>query len=110
MEEITFNVQGSAPEPYIVRFRKDGANLKARCTCPAGTVGQYCKHRIRILEGSDEGIISGSVGDINRVVAWLTGSDVEKALRGVNEATEQFEVAKTQLTNAKKKLARALLD
>jgi len=53
-DSVSFSVQGSAPEPYHVLFRRNGANLSAYCTCPAGENGMYCKHRIRILQGLAE--------------------------------------------------------
>jgi hypothetical protein len=110
MEEIIFTVQGSAAEPYTVLFLKNGPNLTARCTCPAGAVGQYCKHRIRILEGSDEGIVSGNENAVNKVVSWLPGTAVEKALGDVRASEIRLELAKSELTGLKKKLARVLSD
>ena len=110
MEEITFLVQGSAPEPYVVRFKKDGGNLTAHCTCPAGAVGQYCKHRFRILDGCAEGIVSDNAAAVSTVVAWLAGSDLEAALRAVRAAEDRLETAKNELSACKKKLARALVN
>jgi len=110
MEEITFLVQGSAPEPYVVRFKKDGGNLTAHCTCPAGVIGQYCKHRFRILDGCAEGIVSDNVAAVAAVASWLTGSDVETALRDVRAAEDRLETAKSELSACKKKLARALVN
>lgn len=110
MEEITFQVQGSAAEPYAVRFSRKGNNIRAHCTCPAGAVGQYCKHRTRIIEGSDEGIVSGNEKDVASVVAWLPGSDVKAALNDVRNAEDRLEAAKRELAAFKKKLARSLMD
>lgn len=110
MEEITFHVQGSAPEPYVVRFSREENNIRAHCTCPAGAVGQYCKHRTRIIEGSDEGIVSGNESEVAKIVSWLSGSDVETALNNVRDAEERLENAKKELSAHKKKLARALMD
>ena len=110
MEEITFLVQGSAPEPYVVRFKKDGGNLTAHCTCPAGVVGQYCKHRFRILDGCAEGIVSDNAVAVSTVAAWLPGSDVEAALREVRAAEDRLETAKSDLSACKKRLARSLMD
>ena len=40
MEEIRFEVQGSADQPYGVVFaRRDPGNLPAYCSCPAGEKG-----------------------------------------------------------------------
>jgi hypothetical protein len=110
MEEITFLVQGSEVEPYAVRFRKSDSNLTADCTCPAGAIGQCCKHRIRILEGNAEGIVSGNAEALKTVASWLAGTDVEIALRNLRATEARLETAKKELSTAKKNLAGALRD
>ena len=110
MEAIYFLVQGSAVEPYKVTFQKNGNNLSAYCTCPAGENGQYCKHRFRILEGSDERIVSDNKNETALVKSWLAGTDVETALMEVAEREMALEKAKKELSTAKKKLARAMND
>lgn len=107
---ITFKIQGSSPEPYTTTFTRNGANLTAHCTCPAGGVGQYCKHRLRILRGSAEGVISTNVGDVGIVRSWLPGTDVDPALKEFDEAEQAEEAAKKRFALAKKKLARALMN
>jgi uncharacterized Zn finger protein len=108
---IAFLVQGSAAEPYEVVFRRrDARNLSAYCTCPAGENGMYCKHRIRILQGMIEGVVSQNVSDVKKVVSWLTGTDVEEALRSVLALEKQAEQIKAALSAAKHSLARCLLD
>lgn len=110
MDELVFHVQGSSPEAYVVRFRKNGLNIRATCNCPAGVVGQYCKHRLRILEGSNESIISGNDADVSRVVSWLAGTDVQAAIRELRDAENRLELAKKETSQLKKKLAKALND
>ena len=107
MKEIIFFVQGSALEPYKVTFQKSGSKLSAYCTCPAGDNGQYCKHRFNILGGITDDIVSDNKTSVDIVASWLSGTDVEKALVDVINADEQFEIAKCNLTSAKKNLARA---
>jgi hypothetical protein len=70
----------------------------------------YCKHRIRILQGLIEGIVSKNTSDVEKVVAWLAGTDVEEALRTVCALEKEFERAKTALSAAKHVLSRCLLD
>ena len=110
METIEFLVQGSALEPYRVSFRRDGKNLSAYCTCPAGENGMYCKHRIRILQGLVEAVVSDNSDEVTRVAGWLAGTDVEMALQGVISLQEESERIKHALTAAKKVLAKCLLD
>ena len=110
-DSITFLVQGSAPEPYNVLFRRcDGTNLSAYCTCPAGENGMYCKHRIRIFQGLVDGIVSENIADVKKVVGWLAGTDVEEALRAVSTLEKEADRIKTALSAAKHALSRCLLD
>lgn len=110
MEEFVFYVQGSATEPYKVTFRKDKENISAYCTCPAGSNGQYCKHRFNILSGIIDGIVSQNSSEVALIVSWLTGTDVEAALNDLADAENQFELSKLRVATAKKRLARAFRD
>ncbi|MGA2151244.1 MAG: SWIM zinc finger family protein [Geobacteraceae bacterium] len=110
MDELRFLVQGSAEAPYRVTFQKNGNNLSAYCTCPAGNNGQYCKHRFNIISGITDGIVSNNEQDVKIVESWLPGTDVEDALNEVMDAEEQFEKAKHKLSSAKKRLAGAFRD
>jgi uncharacterized Zn finger protein len=109
METLEFLVQGSAVEPYRVSFRRDGANLSGYCTCPAGGNGMYCKHRIRILHGLMEAVVSANSADVTTVAKWLEGTDVETALTAVTLLEKEAERIKIELSAAKKALARCLL-
>ena len=111
MEELTFEVQGSALEPYQVVFaRREQNNLFASCTCQAGIMGQYCKHRFAILEGVKTGIVSPNADDVGIVQTWLPGSDVEMALFKVRDLEKEAARIKNELSAAKKAVAKAMRD
>ncbi len=108
MEELVFLVQGSTTDPYEVTFIKDGASLTALCTCLAGTYGNFCKHRISILDGNTNAISSDNADQAVTVVGWLPGTDVEAALSEMREAEKIADPDKKVLNAAKRKLARAM--
>ena len=108
MQEITFQVRGSAREPYELIFIKDGDSLTAICSCPAGEHGNFCKHRLGILDGKASGIVSDNADKVPMVVAWLEGTDVETALAELREIEKDADTPKSKLAAAKKKLARAM--
>jgi hypothetical protein len=70
----------------------------------------HCKHRIRILQGSAEGVVSGNVTELSRVVGWLPGTNVEVALRSVTSLEDEAAKIARALSAAKKALARCFLD
>ena len=111
MPRVTFQVQGSALDPYEVTFRKRSeSNLSAHCTCPAGRRGQYCKHRFQILAGNTTHIVSNNVVDVEVVRSWLPGTDIEDAINRMKMLQEQADRVNAALKAAKKKIAQAMKD
>lgn len=108
MEELTIRVKGSSPDPYELTFIKDGASLTALCTCPAGSFGNSCKHRIAIFEGDAGAVVDGDEKKVTTVIEWLVGTDVEAALLEVLETNAAPDATKGTLAAAKKKLAKAM--
>jgi uncharacterized Zn finger protein len=110
MDSFNFLVRGSTPEPYRVAFRREGRNLSAHCTCPAGESGKYCEHRIDILRGSLDGIVSENAADVATVAGWLKGTDVDAALQTVTRLEAEAERINQALITAKETLSEFLLD
>ncbi len=108
MDELVFHVKGSSPDAYEVTFIKDGASLTALCTCPAGQYGNFCKHRVAILDGKSDSITSGNADQVATVTRWLVGTDVEAALSELRRAEKITGLAKEDLAMLKKVLARAM--
>lgn len=108
MEQLDFQVKGSSTDPYELTFIKDGDSLTAICTCPAGTYGNLCKHRVAIIDGDAKAVVSDNADKVPIVAEWLAGTDVEAALvemRGLDKKSDDF---KDALAMAKVKLARAM--
>lgn len=111
MIKIQFEVQGSAPDPYIVTFIKRSDNkISAYCSCPAGENGLYCKHRLNILSGIEKDIVSGNNDDVHVVKTWLLGTDLELAIIRVQELEKEAERIKKELSSAKRNLVKVMHD
>ena len=111
MSKIQFEVQGSATEPYNVTFEKRSeTNLSAYCTCPAGDNGLYCKHRFSILEGDGKAIVSSNIDEVEIVVGWLTGTDVETGINKMRVLEGEATKIKKELAKVKKDVAKAMRD
>jgi len=108
VEQLTLQVKGSSPDPYELTFIKDGANLTAICTCPAGTYGNVCKHRVLVLGGDAEAVVDDDKAKVATVVKWLAGTDVEAALQEMDKASSAPDATKESLAAAKKNLANAM--
>lgn len=107
METLRFKVHGSAGDIYDVEFMRDGLHLRATCTCAAGAKGQYCKHRLDLLNG-DVTAVDGTSPDAARLGFALAGSDVETAIREIAAAERAVEAAKAEVSNRKRALARIM--
>lgn len=107
MQEFAFDVQGSSPSPYRVRFVSEGGQLLGTCTCPAGEIGQMCKHRSAILAGDITAVVAGADG-VPAVVRLLSGTPLEAAIQAVAAADGEVARAKSALAAAKKQLARVI--
>jgi len=70
----------------------------------------YCKHRIRILQGLVEGIVSENVADVQKVVGWLGGTDIEEALGRVCTLEKEADRIRSALSAAKHARSRCFLD
>jgi hypothetical protein len=109
MEELHFRVQGSGSEPYRVTFiRASDTELLAYCSCPAGENGQYCKHRLNLLQGLTNGIVSGNDSDVALVQSWLSGTTLEGSIARMRELEASVERLKRELSSTKKEVARAM--
>lgn len=109
MSVIKFLVQGSAEDPYEIKFHKQDNKLIATCSCPAGENGMHCKHRISILTGHPNNLVSKNENDIPTVLEWLKGTSLEAALNVEMEAEREFIRADKAYAAAKKALAKIML-
>lgn len=95
---------------YTVKFSREGNNLMARCTCPAGNCGMYCKHRLAIIRGETVKILSDNKEEVAEIAELVKGTDVEAALSEVIEAEEVSQSARRKLLSKKRNLAEAMDD
>jgi len=103
-----FLIKGSAKEPYKVAITKDGNNLTAHCSCPAGVNGMHCKHRINLFHGIKKGIVSTNLEEVEEVVSWLEGTDVSEAISTVINLEKEVARIRKELIKAKKTLAQVM--
>jgi hypothetical protein len=109
--EISFYVEGSSEDPYMVIFiQRPESNLSAYCSCPAGENGIYCKHRFNILDGKLDAIVSDNIDDVEIIQEWYLGSDIEVARDKVKSIEKEAAKVKRELTKAKKEVSKAMYD
>ena len=109
-DSLKFLVRGSGGNAYEVDFKRYGNNLTGTCTCRAGEMGMYCKHRFALMEGEVTNLLSENTDDVYRLNDMITGTDVEAAIEAVRIAEKAADAAKKELSSRKKALARAMRD
>jgi hypothetical protein len=110
VEPLEFFVQGSSSEPYSVRIIKLGERVLATCTCKAGIMRQLCKHRIRIMQGDSQGVISGNLQEIRNMPSFLEGTIVPAAIQEIARLEREAEETKRAVARAKESLAKSFGD
>ena len=82
LPELVYLVQGSASTPYKVRFRGEGPDLVAFCSCPAGKMSKtFCKHAAALLKGDASRLVDGSV-DLAALRSRANGSPLLDKAQG----------------------------
>jgi len=110
MDDVIFEVKGSAAAPYLVTFsRSSKKSLSIRCTCPSGRFGQLCKHRVAILSGDKKGIVSSNLEQVELIQSWIKGTEIEKKLIDVKLMEKVALKSKESLVKAKKVLLKEMM-
>jgi uncharacterized Zn finger protein len=108
MERVEFLVEGSQGDRYTLAFEVNGKKGSAFCTCQAGANGQFCKHRLGIMDGDVSCLLSGNTADVVRLKTILGGTDLEASYGRFVEAEAVLAVAKKQFDVAKRALAKVM--
>lgn len=110
MTRLNFQVRSSSSnEIYDIRVLAFDGGLTMTCTCPAGTNGQHCKHRIGILDGDISALALGSAEDVAHVARLMPGTALEAAYHAKLNADLEVDAAKRKAKKASVALGRAFL-
>ena len=98
-------------EVHVVRYNDGVVHLF--CSCPAGTKGSYCKHRINIVRGKRAGIQfpKTPTPDLKIIRSWLKDNPLKELVDSYVEfyEKEQEEHRKLSLTRRKLKIIKGKL-
>lgn len=102
-KKVTFAVKGSQPEPYEVSLVYDRGEIAVSCTCAARDA---CKHWKSVFTGESQNYL-GSLSDqqIDEIQGWLEGTKLEQAWQGIRDAKLKEDIAKKELSAARKRFS-----
>jgi len=113
MQIILLAKSSSQPEPYSVTFNWNNNKLSVFCNCPAGEIGQLCKHKTALLANESDILYdSKQKNQLDKISVWVQSSSLPKLLLQLKEAELEkdriIEKAKKDFSALKHKIARLL--
>jgi len=91
----------------VLEATRAGDRVRFTCTCPAGEIGQVCKHRLSLLNGDITRLMSDTA-EVERLRDLVRGSKVEKHFQELENLKSELERLKRLEAAAKKALAREM--
>lgn len=92
---------------YVVAFSLESGKLRVHCGCPAGVLGKWCKHKMRLISGDVSGVLGSGAADMVEVLGWIRNSEFPRLLDEMKLAEGEMQAAKTKMDNVKKALEKA---
>jgi DNA polymerase-3 subunit epsilon len=76
-EILCFSVKGSTGNIYEITARRLAKKLRISCTCQAGQMRSWCKHRTALLDGDISNLLSDNISDVKKLAEWAEGVKIE---------------------------------
>lgn len=92
---------------YVVEFSLESGKLHVYCSCPAGVLGKWCKHKMWLISGDVSGVVGSGATDIVEVQGWIRNSEFPRLLGEIKLAENEMQAAKIKMDNVKKALEKA---
>lgn len=111
MPNYSFYIQGSSSDPYEVTVKYSDKKFNIFCDCPAGELGQNCKHKLQIINGElskPSKVVSGDLNQLALIPEVVKNFPIMGALEELKELELEAENLKKQISSHKKKIARLL--
>jgi len=104
-----FEVQSSdGGSTYPVEFSVENEMLHVYCGCPAGALGKWCKHKMRLVSGDSSAVLGNfDSTDMDEVLTWVKKSGYPRLLNEMKLAEDEMQAAKKKMDNAKRALEKA---
>jgi NAD-dependent DNA ligase len=97
----------SSGSKYIVGVFEEGGKPVMTCTCPAGEMGTFCKHRIALIDGDFADVIR-STHDPKEIATVLVGSELSASILRKRKQEQTIKDAQAELKMIKKGVARLM--
>ena len=104
---LLVEVRGSEGDIYQVSFSKDTTGVNVQCSCKAGQIGQFCRHRLSLLAGDKSAMVDTSKESaLAEALSWSEFASVKANVSELKKVGVQIETLKKVEASLKKKIAR----
>jgi uncharacterized Zn finger protein len=92
---------------YAAGFSLEGGIFKIYCGCPAGILGNWCKHKMSLV--IEDAKLLGKLEPevVDELLALLRKSQFRKLVEDMIEAEKAEQIAKKKVSDAKMAIGRA---
>ena len=88
---VEFVIEGSTGNEYLVEFFDQGDRwLGATCSCYAGAEERYCRHRIDLLLGKTDDLISDNPEDAELLLQAMAGTKLAEYIAELKIVEEEL--------------------
>lgn len=112
-ERFSFDVESySDPETvYQVCFKRSDQSMSITCTCKAGQMGQFCKHRMDLLNDRTDHLLNDSEDDLRALsycISWIEGSSLHDAFKHLDLIEDKKLALQKEERNVKRQVGRLM--
>lgn len=101
-------VRGSEGDVYRVSFLRGDGGVKVQCTCRAGLMGQFCRHRLALLAGDRSAMLDNGLGKVlDEALAWPEFVSIKTEIAKLQEVQGQIESLEKIKSSLKRVVAKA---
>lgn len=110
MEKKTFSVVSSdGSNNYHVNFELGIEGLKIWCDCKAGVLGQNCKHKDSLVDGSASLLVDrDQASELGEVARWVRESKVGQARDLILISEDELEQLQKKVKALKKSFSKLI--
>jgi len=109
MRNVVVGVYGSEGDVYEVAFTVLSGKALASCTCKAGSNGQFCKHRLALLEGDMGRLVDKTKApEVKDVLGWAEFAPILDQVSRLHEIEAQMDELEKARSTLKKAVGKAL--
>lgn len=93
---------------YVAGFIAEDGLLSVYCSCPAGELGKWCKHKMALMSGDTAKLGNLDSAVINELRTLVGKSIFPQLMDAVQQAEDDALIAKKRVVDAKKRLEKAV--